>query len=895
MSASATSSTSPPSPAASTAVKRRLQRESQIFAAIFSVMLFGLSLVLITWRSEQLLTQLAQKRVTRLVQQVAEEAEHSMRLGISIADQTTLPERLQRLQLEEPMILSAWMLDEHGQTLMRMGSDQPQASLQAHWGDALLRDRSGQRPSHMRTTSTAVLLGTQLIDSTGIAVAGLWIAFDPQEIRTQAHAAALDILLRSLPLVLLTFLLVRWALQAWSHHALESVQLHSGHLEGHQRSIRTLMTAGLLILVLAPIAMAWVTREATRPHASQQIQSNANATGHSLSAQISHALQIGIPWNGLNGVKELFEQQLSRAPELSYIDLRQEDGMPPSHISWGAGVAVQQRDQDNSELLHRKFPITERDNLQTGTLTVGYSRNFVDGQLRGMMVDLVLALVISAVLMRELTRSLWRRSLLFPLFNYTKAHAWQRVQQLWSRKHRISAHASNSNDVHAQECLSAIERALLRTPSSTAPHQPRALGSSNTLNLAAGISRQLTLLRLAVFLIALSEELLRPFFTVFASEVQSADSRLSPAMVAGMPIAAFMATLALTQIAGPTIARRFDLRWSLIAAALVGMMAMAATALADNIYALVALRALVGAAYGLGFIIAQTAIVRITPPNQRARGLAELSAAIVAAGIVGPPFGGMIAARAGDVVGFLACALCMATAMCVALRLQLDCSAGENTQRGLATTGGWRGYMAVLNEPRAIFVILGAALPARLAAVTVLSVVVPLYMSALGQPPTIAGRVLLLYFLCFASCSTLIAHWSDLTGQRKSFIVMGGLLSVFACFSLPLLGGVSGMAMCCALLGFGQALQSSPQIALATEAFEPRPDAPPSAATPEQALAAFRLIERLGSIVAPFVTAAAITLYGYAGAVVAVGLLVGIATMGLLTGLRTPRSLRQAA
>ena len=38
-----------------------------------------------------------------------------------------------------------------------------------------------------------------------------------------------------------------------------------------------------------------------------------------------------------------------------------------------------------------------------------------------------------------------------------------------------------------------------------------------------------------------------------------------------------------------------------------------------------------------------------------------------------------------------------------------------------------------------------------------------------------------------------------------------------ACLSLPLLGGVWGMAACCALLGFGQALQSSPQIALTTE------------------------------------------------------------------------------
>ena len=45
-----------------------------MFAAIFSLALFGLSLVLIAWRTEQLLTQLSQDRVVRLMQQVADEA-----------------------------------------------------------------------------------------------------------------------------------------------------------------------------------------------------------------------------------------------------------------------------------------------------------------------------------------------------------------------------------------------------------------------------------------------------------------------------------------------------------------------------------------------------------------------------------------------------------------------------------------------------------------------------------------------------------------------------------------------------------------------------------------------------------------------------------------------------
>jgi MFS family permease len=152
-----------------------------------------------------------------------------------------------------------------------------------------------------------------------------------------------------------------------------------------------------------------------------------------------------------------------------------------------------------------------------------------------------------------------------------------------------------------------------------------------------------------------------------------------------------------------------------------------------------------------------------------------------------------------------------------------------------------------------------------------------------------AGRTLLLYFLVFAVTVSLFANWSDASGRRLPFLVAGGLVSALACWALPGLGGVLGMAACCALLGLGQAMQSSPQLALVTEIFEPQPDSQPLA-TPEQALAAFRLLERLGSIAAPFVTAAAVADFGYAGAMLAIGIFLAAATLGMLLGLQTAKS-----
>ncbi|HEY8332150.1 MAG TPA: MFS transporter, partial [Tardiphaga sp.] len=194
----------------------------------------------------------------------------------------------------------------------------------------------------------------------------------------------------------------------------------------------------------------------------------------------------------------------------------------------------------------------------------------------------------------------------------------------------------------------------------------------------------------------------------------------------------------------------------------------------------------------------------------------------------------------------------------------------------------------VIREPRAMFIILGAAIPARLVAVAVLSIVVPLYMRDIGEPPAVAGRVLLLYFLCYAVTASVMAHWSDAIGERRTFIVAGAIIAALACLAVPLVGGALGMALCCALLGAGQATQGPSQIALITELFECKP-ADSRSASPEQALVAYRLIERLGSVTAPFVTALAVLWVGLPGAVSAVGILLAVAGGLVWVGLR-PRA-----
>ncbi len=358
----------------------------------------------------------------------------------------------------------------------------------------------------------------------------------------------------------------------------------------------------------------------------------------------------------------------------------------------------------------------------------------------------------------------------------------------------------------------------------------------------------------------------------------------SPEMLAGIPVAAFMATFAAAQPLGPWLMRRFDLRPTLMLAVLVGAGALAGTAWVHEAWVMVTMRAIGGVAYGLALILVQSAVVRFTPPAQRARGLTEVATAIVAAGIVGPPFGGMIAGRVGDSLGMLACSLAMLLAFAALWRLELP-SLDQRSAPGTARLAGWKGYVAVMREPRAMCIILGSAVPARLVAVTVLSIVVPLQMRDIGEPAAMAGRILVLYFLCYSLMASVMAHWSDALGDRRTFIVTGCIVAALACLAVPLIGGTVGMAVCCALLGAGQATQAPSQIAMVTELFEKKP-LESRHASPEQALVAYRLIERFGSVIAPFLTAFAVLWVGLSGAVGAVGVLIAVAGGLVWFGLR---------
>lgn len=873
---------------------RTARRRSLRLSTLLALVLLALSALLIALRVEQLLLEFAQGRSLRVAQQLSHRMEEGLRAGLSLRDQTTLPALLELQLYKDKALLAVRVDDERGQVVAQTGAESAFEMINPVWARQLL----AQGGALSRNLSHYAVVARVVQDSTDRPAALVWLVYERAALRELGAeigsalwpwAAGAGMLL-ALALAALAW---RWmqrtqrllgALKALDKQPDPALGQSAAYAQVDAQLRRhadqrygpwLVFSVGTLLVLSALGLLSWKASELVRPVLVEQIELNARTVLNTAQAQIERALVLGVPMERLRGVEAMFEQELRFAPELSFMALTRESGEVTT-LQLHARVQPE-RHGEIEQLISKNLPtpdfawidaaLSESDGPILGRLVVGMSTPYVDNSLRAMLLDLLLAVLVSLVLVRETLGGLWERALFKPYLALESAWArWRQRSAAFLTSSAAQAHAS-------YEVMMASVRQVAA--------QLQDLGQAQT---PSNVDTQLVSLRLIVFLTALSEELLRPFFAVFASELVPLSPAWSPTMQAGIPVTAFMLTLALAQPLGPWLTQHFEVRRALSVVAVLGALCLGLTAATHSGALVLALRAGSGVCYGLLLILVQTTIVRITGGEQRARGLVTVASAIVAAGVCGPALGGIVADRLGTTAAFAACAACLLLAALTSLRIT---AVAERNHAHLAGLGGWRGMLAVLRQPRVMAVTWWAAVPARLVAAALLVVVTPLYLLEQGASASVAGRVLLLYFLVFMVSAPWVSRWSDLRQRRKPWVLTGSALSALACAAMPVVGGVAGAALCCALLGLAQALMSAPQLALVTEAFAPDPHNKQALqATPEQALAAFRFIERFGSVLAPLVVALAVAQFGLVGAVSVLGVMLLVCTMLLWASLR---------
>lgn len=882
-------------------------------AAPLAWLLVLLSALLIGLRIEQVMLEFAQSRSLRTAQRISDQITFGYRLGLGLHDQTQLPTVLERQAAQDTDLVGGWVATDDGDVAAELdhSSATHASAIRAVWTAQLLgtgNHADAPAASLVRQQGKHMYIGTALLNPSGHRAGVLWLVYDLSALRSAAWSVMQPLWPYALGVGVLLSLALSGLAMAWTALTRRRLAQAGAALDAPEPAdasqlpdldratpgagrAAALLVGAVLLSFAALAVLAWQGRQIAKPLLLEQIDRNARSVLSMAQEQVQHALSLGIPADKLVGVDAMLRAELKAAPEVAFLAWQTSPGSAPVLVSQSSAsaseaaraLAATENEPTAFRLVRQSVTaLAGAGTAADASLSSGTTFAYIDARVRAVLIDLAFAILVGLVLAREMLGATWQRSVLKPYLDFSVL--WTQ----WCRQARkLRQQAGTASQIGLQRLHAWWQE--MRQTSHDLTVQAAALLRGEQLNTRA---MALTRIRLLVFLTALSDELLRPFFTVFASEMQPLGLTVSPTTVAVLPVATFMVTLALAQPLGPWLARRVSMRWALCVTSLAGTALLLATAHAQDVGTLMLLRAGSGLAYGLLLILAQTAIVRLTDTRTRGRGLVEVAAAIVAAGVCGPALGGLMVQRLGTTLAFAACGLCLGLAALVSLGLPSLKQQGSDAPPTL----GWRGMLAILRNRQVMAVTWYAAVPARLAAVALLVVVTPLYLEAQGESAAISGRVLLAYFLAFMIVAPLVARWSDLSGRRRSWVVWGCALSAAACALMVLVGGAWGAALCCALLGVAQAFQSAPQLVLITEAFEasaPGLDAAPQQATqkvtPAQALAAFRFLERVGSILAPFVVALAVARLGINGAVLVVGALLALGTLGLMSSLRTPR------
>jgi MFS family permease len=664
------------------------------------------------------------------------------------------------------------------------------------------------------------------------------------------------------------------------------------------------LAAALLVAALAVLAV--VARNAGATLVVNALARNSETIGTALRIQIERALAIGIDLDHLVGVDDVLNAELLRHRELSFFALVAANGDVISLVGRDQATPAEREEmkrllliKDNVAVQDSSFRVAKMDvtdglsGARKATLVIGFPANYIDKQVNAVVMDLVVAVLIALILVAEFLRYLSQRSAL---------HAFSRFREFTQHLkngdlgHRGQLQAMDPTGVLSQgmdDRLNTVRRTYqeLVHRIEQSPAQLKECAAPLTLRLNE-MARQYRLdadpkevrnrsedarLRMVVFLVALSEEICRPFFAVYASSLDG-PLALSSEVLAGIPLTTFLLTWALSQPFGAALLRRYGASNCLVGAAGLTGLGLLATAATDSWAGLVGLRALTGFGFGCVLIFSQAIMLRIGRATGRARAMAEFVAAVVAAGICGPVIGGLLAVKFGTTFAFALAAACALAAILFAKGTSDAQTAGTS-----AKPFSVKATVAAMRHTRLLFLVVFSAIPGKITSTAVLLMLVPLATAELGESPAVAGRLLLLFFLGFFLTSGWAAKMSDRWNVRKPFIAVGGLVSALACLAGYAMDNIWGLFVVCSLLGLGQAWLSSPQIVLVTQMMEARR----SAADSELALGVYRLIERFGGAMGPILAAFLIRQYGLRGAMLAFGVILAVGCLVTMAALWT--------
>ena len=658
-----------------------------------------------------------------------------------------------------------------------------------------------------------------------------------------------------------------------------------------------LLTLAVLLLLAMLAGFSIFSRSLFEPQILPELEKKAEKVATYVLAQLDQAVEWGIPVEKLAGTDELFDDILSDNKDIGFITVTDLNGKRlhlrgslPTQFEAGLTGLARETVQANAMtpgrlgtvFLTKSLPIETKAGI-VGVLHVGARADYVSSQLQEVYYDLAIILLVSALFTFEILLYFVNASILRPIRDIHELaarlasgyfgrpiapKARDELGRISARLDDAVAGLRKQYEALAQAVTGWSDDARARVSTTLEkfeyafPPKPASITTSGQQGTA--------LIRIAVFVFSLAEELTRTFLSVYIKELFDPVPGLAMEVVIGAPIALFMLLWAVAQPFAGAYSEKFGRRKIFLIGAACAAIGLLASGLSITLIHLLVARSITAIGYAMVFISAQGFVIDNTTRETRAQGMAGYAGGILTAGVCGPAIGGILA----DQIGFrstfiLSAVLALVAAVMVYRAIQERPIHAQSERFSLASLG------LFIANPRFMGVVLFSAIPTKLALTALVFFLVPLYLNEQGISQSMIGRVLLLYWLAMIFVSPVASNLSDRLGNRKIFVVAGGILAAIAGVVAVLNTSIWSMVIGLTVLGIAHGLVMTPQLALVTTLSHGQKTQKLSETT---VLSMFRLMERIGNVIAPFVAGLLLARYGYAGAITGIGYILAACT-----------------
>ena len=651
----------------------------------------------------------------------------------------------------------------------------------------------------------------------------------------------------------------------------------------------------VVALIAANALLAWIAIGAVERRLEPVIKDKAHVVARSIANDLYRAAGLNIPFANLRGVDAYLENLLTDHPEIAYLAVADTESKVlfsaqaggSSNNALSIPFAVNAAEAQASAFVwvgsgyNISYPLVHEGN-PVGHTMVGIDRGYVRTTMASIFTDIGISLCVAILVVLELTL------MVLSLTVARSINLMKRFMRAVSEGDFSTAIPAGGRDDLARviDAMNGINIEINRRFHALAA----TLGTGGLERLRAGrvfaetgASRPVEVLRAGdvqypLFFFIFGVELSRPFFPLFVRDLYDPALGLDTSIAIAMPMSVWVLAMIVTTPFAPRLIHRFGTRNTLLFGMAPTSMGLIATAFAPGFLELIAWRCATAAGFGLVTAAILVRLAMAAPERRRALNIGVFVTATGGGSICATAIGGILAEHLGYENTFIVGAVIVFVAMVIAYGfLSPEEGIGTGTRSEARIH---RRNFGIYGNMRFVTFMGLSALPSRIVLTGFLFFLVPLYLDSLGFGGAAIGRTMMVYFLVLLVMNQVAALIADRFQNHGMLILVGGIAAAAGCLLFVSTSDALLLASGVALIGLGQSFVMTPQVAVLPIYFRHETEIFGTGSV----TAAFRVVERAGSIVGPLLAGAIVAFAGLeqAGGLLGYGILVTTLLLALL-------------